>query len=153
MANTYHQIHLHVVFAVKNRKAVIATEWKSKIFGVIGTFINQNKCNTLIVNGVNDHVHCLIALKPVVSVAELLKAVKAKSSKFINDHSLTSERFEWQEGYGVFSYHHSMIDQVYKYIQNQEEHHKTQSFKEEYIQLLKEFKVDYDEQYIFEKLK
>jgi hypothetical protein len=91
-----------------------------------------------------------MALKPVVSIGELFKAVKAKSSKYINDHCLTSERFEWQQGYGAFSYHRSMVDKVYKYIQNQEEHHKTQSFREEYVQLLNEFKVDYDEKYLFE---
>ena len=104
MANTYHQIYLQTVFAVKYRKAVIKKEWRPKLLGVIGNLINETNCKTIIVNGVEDHVHCLIGLRPVVSISELMKTVKAKSSKYISDHSLTPARFEWQEGYGVFSY-------------------------------------------------
>ena len=152
MANTYHQIYLQTVFAVKYRNAVINKEWRSKLLGVIGNLINESNCKTIIVNGVEDHVHCFLGLKPVVSVSELMKTVKAKSSKYINDHSLTPARFEWQEGYGVFSYHQSLIGTVYKYIKNQEEHHKVHTFKDEYLQLLKEFKVEYDEQYIFQAM-
>lgn len=152
MANTYHQIYIQTVFAVKYRMAVIDKSWKDKLCGVIGNLINESNCKTIIVNGVEDHVHCLIGLKPVVSVSELMKTVKAKSSKYINDHSLTPARFEWQEGYGVFSYSQSQIDSVYKYIQNQEEHHKIQTFRDEYIEFLKKFKVEYDEHYIFQDL-
>ena len=152
MANTYHQIYLQTVFAVKYRNAVISKDWRHKLLGVIGTLINEAKCKTIIVNGVEDHVHCFIGLRPVVSVSELMKIVKAKSSKYINDHSLTKERFEWQEGYGVFSYRQRDVDVIYKYIQNQEEHHKVQTFKEEYLGLLKEFSVEYNEQYIFQEL-
>ena len=152
MANTYHQIYLQIVFAVKYRNAVIDKAWRSQLLGVIGNLINEANCKTIIVNGVEDHIHCFVGLKPVVSVSELMKMVKAKSSKYINDHSLTANRFEWQEGYGVFSYHQSLVDTVFKYIQNQEEHHRMQSFSEEYLGLLKEFKVEYDEQYIFQEL-
>jgi len=101
---------------------------------------------------VEDHVHCFLGLKPVVSVSELMKTVKARSSKYINDHSLTSTRFEWQEGYGVFSYSQSQVDKVYRYVLNQAAHHKKQTFKDEYLELLKKFKVDFDEQYIFQDL-
>ena len=152
MANTYHQIYLQIVFAVKYRKAIIDKSWKSQLFGVIGNLINETKCKAIIVNGVEDHVHCLLGLRPVVSVSELMKTVKAKSSKYINDNSLTPERFEWQEGYGVFSYRHNEVDMIYKYIQNQETHHRRQAFRAEYLGLLKEFKVEYDEQYIFQDL-
>jgi putative transposase len=152
MANTYHQIYLQTVFAVKYRNAVLAKAWRSQVFGVIGNLINEANCKTLIVNGVEDHVHCFLGLKPVVSVSELMKTVKAKSSKYINDRKLTPERFEWQEGYGVFSYSQSHVDNVYKYIQSQEANHRKQTFKDEYIDLLKEFKVEYDEQYIFHDL-
>jgi len=152
MANTYHQIYLQTVFAVKYRMAIIDKKWKSTLFGVIGNLINETNCKTIIVNGVEDHVHCLLGLKPVVSVSELMKTVKAKSSKYINDHKLTPERFEWQEGYGVFSYSQSQVDTVYKYIQNQEIHHKKQTFREEYLDFLKKFKVEFDEQYIFQEL-
>ncbi len=143
MANTYHQIYLQTVFAVKYRKAVIDKEWKENLCAVIGNLINETKCKTIIVNGVEDHVHCLIGLKPVVSVSGLMKTVKAKSSKYINDHQLTRERFEWQEGYGVFSYSQSQVDKVYKYILNQEAHHKKQSFREEYLKFLKIFKIEF----------
>ena len=152
MANTYHQIYLQTVFAVRYRNAIISKEWKSTLFGVIGNLINETNCKTIIVNGVEDHVHCFLGLKPVVSVSELMKTVKAKSSKYINDHKLTTERFEWQEGYGVFSYSQSSVDKVYKYIQNQEVHHKKHTFRDEYLDFLKKFKVEYDEQYIFQDL-
>lgn len=152
MANTYHQIYIHVVFAVKYRQAMIERAWKKKLFGVIGNLINETKCKTLIVNGVEDHVHCLIGLKPAVSVSELMKSVKAKSSKYVNDHDLTPTRFEWQVGYGVFSYNQSQVDNVYKYIQNQEEHHKRKTFRDEYREFLEEHKINYEDQYIFKDL-
>jgi putative transposase len=152
MANTYHQIYLQAIFATKYRNAVIDKEWKSTLYGVIGNLINETNCKTIIVNGVEDHVHCFLGLKPVISISELMKTVKAKSSKYINDHKLTSERFEWQEGYGVFSYSQSSVDKVYKYIQNQEAHHKKQTFRDEYLTFLKKFKIAYDEQYIFQEL-
>ena len=152
MANTYHQIYLQAVFAVKYRAAVLDKEWRSTIQGVIGNLINETGCKTIIVNGVEDYMHCFLGLKPAVSVSELMKTVKAKSSKYINDHSLTANRFEWQEGYGVFSYRQRDVDQIYKYVQNQEAHHAKQSFHEEYLELLKEFEICYDEQYIFQEL-
>jgi len=120
--------------------------------GVIGNLINETGCKTILVNGVEDHIHCLFGLKPVISISELMKTVKAKSSKYINDHNLTKIRFEWQEGYGVFSYSHSQITNVYQYISKQEEHHKKQTFREEYLEFLEKFEVSYDERYIFEDL-
>jgi len=152
MANPYHQVYIQVVFAVKYREAIIANEWKATLFGVIGNLINDTGCKTIIVNGVEDHVHCFLGIKPTVSISELMKTVKAKSSKYINDHNLTKSRFEWQEGYGAFSYSHSQIDAVYKYILNQEEHHKKQTFKEEYLEFLDKFQVPFDERYVFEDL-
>ena len=152
MANTYHQIYLQTVFAVKYRNAVIDKSWKEQLYGVIGNLINETASKTIIVNGVEDHVHCFLGLKPVVSVSELMKTVKAKSSKYINDHKLTPERFEWQGGYGVFSYSQSAVESVFKYIQNQEAHHKKQTFRDEYLEFLKKFNVEYDEQYIFQEL-
>jgi REP element-mobilizing transposase RayT len=152
MANTYHQIYLQTVFAVKYRNAVIDKSWRSQLCGVIGNLVNETKCKTIIVNGVEDHVLGFVVLRPVFSVSELMKTVKAKSSKYINDHKLTPKRFEWQEGYGVFSYSQSQVDTVYKYVQNQEVHHKKQTFRDEYLDFLKKFKVEYDEQYIFQEL-
>ena len=152
MANTYHQIYLQTVFAVKYRKAMVQKSWKEKLFAVIGNLINETGCKTIIVNGVEDHVHCFLGLKPVISVSELMKTVKAKSSKYVNDKNLTESRFEWQEGYGVFSYGQSQVDRVYKYILNQETHHKKQTFREEYLEFLKSFKVEYDERYIYQEM-
>ncbi len=152
MANTYSQIYVQIVFAVKYRKALLDKAWRSQVFGVMGNLINEANCKTIIVNGVEDHVHCFVGLKPAISVSELMKIVKAKSSKYINDHSLTRERFEWQTGFGVFSYSQIDIERVFKYIQNQEEHHRSKKFKEEYLELLKEYQVEYDEQYLFEDL-
>ncbi|HQV60548.1 MAG: IS200/IS605 family transposase [Chitinophagaceae bacterium] len=152
MANTYHQIYLQTVFAVKYRQAVISKEWKQRVQAVIGNLINETGCKTIIVNGVEDHMHCFVGLRPAVSVSELMKTVKAKSSKYINDHNLTKKRFGWQEGYGVFSYRQRDVDMIFKYLQNQEEHHQKHSFRQEYLDLLKEFEIGYDEQYIFQEL-
>jgi REP element-mobilizing transposase RayT len=152
MANMYHQIYLQIVFAVKYRKATLDKAWRSTVWGVIGNLINETGCKTLIINGVEDHVHCLVGLKPVMSVSDLLKVIKAKSSKYINEHNLTPHRFEWQEGYGVFSYSRTQIDNIYQYIKNQETHHHKLTFREEYISLLEEFRISYDEQYIFKEL-
>ncbi len=152
MANTYHQIYLQLVFAVKYRAAVLDKAWREKVQGVMGNLINETGCKTIIVNGVEDHMHCFLGLKPAVSVSELMKIVKAKSSKYINDHNLTKARFEWQEGYGVFSYRQRDVDMIYKYVQNQEEHHQKQTFRKEYLELLTEFQIEYDEQYIFQEM-
>lgn len=153
MANTYHQLYIQVVFAVKYREAVLHKEWRKEVFGVIGNLINETGCKTLLVNGVEDHVHCFLGLKPTVSISELLKTIKAKSSKYINDNRFILNRFEWQEGYGAFSYSHSHIKEVYNYVANQEEHHKKESFKEEYLNYLNKFEIPYDERYIFEDLR
>jgi REP element-mobilizing transposase RayT len=152
MANTYHQVYLQAVFAVKYRRAVIHNNWKPRLFQIIGNLIKENECKSILINGMEDHVHCLIGLKPKISISDLLQRVKAKSSKFINETSLTPSRFEWQSGYGVFSYRHADLDSLYAYIANQEAHHKTKTFREEYIELLKEFGVEFDEQYLFREL-
>lgn len=152
MDNTYHQVYLQFVFAVKYRNAVLHKSWRSGFFGVMGNLINDAGCKNIIVNGVEDHVHCFVGLKPAISMSELMKTVKAKSSKHINDNRLTPERFEWQKGFGVFSYSQSAIQNVYRYVLNQEAHHAKTSFKTEYLELLQKFEVAYDEQYLFEEL-
>lgn len=152
MANTYSQVYIQCVFAVKYRDSIINKQWRSNLLGVIGNLINETGCKTIIVNGVEDHVHCFLGLKPVLSISELMKEVKAKSSKYINDNQLTNCRFEWQEGYGVFSYGHSQIDDVFQYISNQEAHHKKLTFREEYLAFLEKFEVPYDERYVFADL-
>ncbi|MET4083586.1 putative transposase [Pedobacter sp. UYP30] len=152
MGNTYSQVYIQTVFAVKYRNAVIDLSWKKDLIKVISNLINETGCKTLIVNGVEDHLHCFFVLKPSLSISDLMQGVKAKSSKWINENHLTPERFEWQRGFGAFSYSKSHTDAVYHYIANQEMHHKKESFKEEYTKLLDAFEVDYDERYLFEDL-
>lgn len=149
MANTYYKIYIHTVFGVKHRDALIQKEWKKDLCGVIGNLINEAGCKTIIVNGVEDHIHCFFGMKPSLSASDVMKSVKAKSSKWINDNKLADHRFEWQSGFGCFSCSHSHIDRVFQYIKNQEEHHKKLSFREEYIKLLESFEIDYDDRFIF----
>ena len=149
MANTYHQMYVQTVFAVKYREAVIQTKWKAELFTIIGNLINEAGGRSIIVNGVEDHVHCFFSIKPSIAVSYVMQVAKAKSSKWINESRLLPHRFEWQEGYGAFTYSQSQIDAVYKYVQNQEEHHKKQAFHEEYIAMLVKFGIDFDERYVF----
>ena len=152
MANTYHQMYVQTVFAVKYREAVIDKSFRSELFAVIGNLINETGCKTIIVNGVEDHVHCFFGLKPSVSVSDVMKNAKAKSSKWLNESGILNHRFEWQEGFGTFSYSKSHVDKVYKYIENQEAHHKKQTFREEYLEFLARYEVEFDERFIFQDL-
>lgn len=151
MANSYAQIYIQAVFAVKYRQALISKEWNTKLHAVIGQLINETGCKTIIVNGVEDHVHCFFRLARDCSVADVMKSVKAKSSKWINESNLLPVRFEWQKGYGAFSYSQSAIKSVVRYIQNKEAHHAKQTFAKEYVQMLDAFEVNYDEVYLFQK--
>lgn len=152
MANSYHQMYIQTVFAVRYRDAVIARLWKDDLLQVIGNLINETGCKALLVNGVEDHIHCFIGLIPSVSVSDMMQSSKARSSKWINESGLLRHRFEWQPGFGSFSYSRSHVDRVFKYIQNQEEHHKKRTFRDEYIDMLIKHGVAYDERYIFQDL-
>ena len=153
MANTYHQLYIQTVFPVKFRKALIHPKWKPELQAVMGNLINESGCKTLIVNGMEDHMHCFMGIKPSVRVSDVMKLVKARSSKWINESRYLASRFEWQKGFGCFSYSHSHVDAVYHYIRKQEKHHQRVSFRDEYISMLKKFGVNYDDRYIFEELK
>lgn len=149
MADTYTQLYIQFVFAVQNRKNLIRPEWEGELHRYI-TGIIQNKSHKMIaINGMPDHLHMFIGFQPVDHMSELIKVVKGESSKWIKDRGHVKGRFRWQEGYGAFSYSRSHIDRVYHYIQNQKEHHKKKTFREEYIKLLEKFDIDYDERYIF----
>jgi REP element-mobilizing transposase RayT len=150
MANTYSQVYIHIVFAVKGRQNLIRTEIREELHKYItGIIINRDQ-KLISIFCMPDHTHLLIGLKPLISISDLLRDIKAGSSKFINDRKLIKGKFSWQEGFGVFSYSRSQIDTVIKYIQNQEKHHHKKSFKEEYIGFLEKFAVEYDEKYLFE---
>lgn len=152
MAKTYTQIHIHFVFAVKHRNAVIQPSWKKELYKYITGIIQNNNHKLLAINGVSDHIHILIGIRPAQSISELMKIVKQNSSKWINENKLTETHFEWQEGYGAFSYSKSQIKAVVNYIENQELHHKKKTFRDEYKNFLEKFEIDYDEKFIFKEL-
>lgn len=148
MANTFTQIYLHLVFAVQNRISLIQPEWKDELYKYI-TGITQNNGHKLIaINGMPNHLHIAVGYKPHQLIPDLLQDIKGDSSKWINKKKFFRGRFNWQEGYGAFSFSHSQIDRVVKYINNQEQHHGKKTFREEYIQLLKRYDIPFDEKYI-----
>lgn len=152
MPNTYSQLYIHVVFAVKSRTAAINVQWEERLHKYITGIIQNNGHKLLAINSMPDHIHILIGLNPKQSISELMRLVKGDSSEFINKEKLVLGKFQWQDGYGAFSNSHSQIDGVVKYIINQKHHHYKKTFKDEYLDMLKSFDVDYNEQYIFKEL-
>lgn len=152
MANTYTQIHLQFVFAVKYRNGLIHSSFKQELYQYISGIIKANNHKLLAINGMPDHLHILVGMRPSQSVSDLMQDIKANSSKWINEKKFLTVKFEWQEGYGAFSYSKSHVQNVIHYIQNQEEKHKVKSFNEEYLDFLNAFEIDYDERYIFKDL-
>jgi REP element-mobilizing transposase RayT len=151
MANTYTQLHIHLVFAVKYRAALIQKRWKDRLHQYITGIIQNNKHKMLQINSMPDHMHILIGLRPHQAISALVQNVKSESSKWIKENKFCRSAFAWQEGFGAFSYSKSHVDNVIRYIQNQEAHHKKETFLEEYIRMLEAFEVEYDEQYIFKE--
>jgi putative transposase len=149
MANTYTQIHLQLVFAVQYRASLIHESWKSELYKYMTGIVQNHKHKLIIVNGMPDHVHMLIGMRPTQSLSELMQDIKGSSSTWINERRLTQGRFQWQEGYGAFSYSKKELHVIIDYIKNQEEHHHKKTFLEEYRNLLEEFEVAHDEKYIF----
>lgn len=149
MPNTYTQLFIHLVFAVKYRKAVIAPEWEDKLHKYITGIVKRNGHKLLAINSVPDHLHMFIGLNPAQSISELMRQVKGDSAEYLNKERLTFQKFHWQEGYGAFTTSKSHVAAVINYIQNQKEHHKKCSFKEEYLKILNDYKVEYEEKYLF----
>lgn len=152
MASTYSQIYIQYVFAVKGRQNLLHKAWREEVFKYISGIIKAKDQKPIIVNGVADHVHVFVGLKPSMCISDLVRDIKNNSSKFINEQGWINGKFSWQEGYGAFSYAHSQIDNVYHYILNQEEHHHKKTFKEEYLEFLQKFEVEYDDKYLFDWL-
>jgi len=150
MANTYSQVYLQFIFAVKGRQSLILPKHNDELQKYITGIVQNRKQKVLAINNVPDHLHLFVGFGTTMSIADFMEEVKSISSKFINEKGWINGRFEWQRGYGVFSYSRSQIDDVIKYIANQQEHHKKKAFKEEYLEFLKKFEVDYDERYLFE---
>lgn len=152
MAGTFSQIYIQVVFAVQGRSNLISSKWKDDLYKYIAGIIKGKDQKSIIVNGMPDHIHAFIGLRPAMAISDLVRDIKNNSSNFINDHNWVKGKFNWQDGYGAFSYGHSQIDKVYNYILNQEKHHQKKTFKDEYIQFLEKFQVPYEERYLFEWL-
>ena len=152
MPNTYTQIHVQFVFAVKYRDGMIDSSWKNELYKYITGIVQGNNHKLISINGMSDHIHILIGLRPTQSISDLMQDIKGNSSKWINEKQFATRKFEWQEGYGAFSYSKSHIKSVIEYIENQELHHQKKTFKGEYLDFLRKLEVDYDEKYIFKEL-
>mgnify|MGYP005861613417 CR=1 FL=1 len=149
MANTFSQIYLQFVFAVQNRKSMIPKEKKEELHKYMTALVQRRTAKMIAVHCMPDHTHLFVGYKPGYLISDFIKEIKVESNEFINDKMWTKGRFKWQEGYGVFSYSHSHIDRVAKYVLNQEKHHKKRTFRDEYLDLLTKFNIPYDEKYMF----
>ncbi|MFP4042209.1 MAG: IS200/IS605 family transposase [Bacteroidales bacterium] len=150
MANTYTQLNIHTVFSVKGRENIIPGKQREELYKYIKGILSNIKQYSLAVNGYGDHIHMFFEMHPTLSLSDIVKSVKANSSRWINEKRIVKGNFAWQEGYGAFSYSRTQRDPVINYIMNQEEHHKTKTFREEYLELLNKFQIKFDGNYIFE---
>jgi putative transposase len=152
MSGTFSKLYVQVVFAVKGKENLIAKTWKDDLHKYMAGIIKGKDQKSIIVNGMQDHIHAFIGLRPAMKISDLVREIKNNSSNFINDRKFVRGKFAWQDGYGAFSYSHSHIDNVYQYILNQKEHHKKKTFRQEYIDFLEKFEIEYDEKYLFDWL-
>jgi len=150
MANTYSQVYIQIVFAVKGRANLINHQWQEELNKYIAGIIKAKDQKPIIINGVSDHIHCFVGLKPSMAISELVRDIKNNSSKFINENNFIKGKFQWQEGFGAFSYAQSQIENVYQYILNQQKHHKNKTFKEEYVNFLQQFEIEFKPEYLFD---
>ncbi|NTW33579.1 MAG: IS200/IS605 family transposase [Bacteroidetes bacterium] len=152
MSNTYSQLYTHYVFAVQNRLSLINANWKAQLYKYMNGIIEQQGHKPFAINGIPDHVHVLVSMNPKQAPSDLLYHLKRSSSLWINQNKLVAGKFSWQEGFGAFSYGKSQIPYIVKYIENQEIHHKKQSFNEEYLEFLKLYEIEYDERYVLKPI-
>jgi putative transposase len=152
MAGTYSQIYVQYVIVVNGRQNLLGSEWRHDVFKYISGIITNKGQKAIIINGVGNHVHIFVGLKPSMKISDLARDIKNNSSNYINKNKWVKGKFSWQEGYWVFSYAQTQVESVYNYILNQEEHHKKHTFKEEYYKFLNEFNVNYEDQYLFDWL-
>jgi len=150
MANTYSQIYIQTVFAVNGRASLILPEWEDELFKYITGIVTGQKQKLIAINGMPDHIHMFVSMDTSCPISKLMNEVKTSSNEFINNSQFLKGKFEWQKGYGAFSYSKSQIDRVVKYILNQKMHHKKLNFREEYLQFLKAFEIEYKEEYLFD---
>ncbi len=152
MPNTYTQIHIQAVFPVKYRLSQIQDDWKNDLCKYITGIVQNHNHKMLAINGMSDHLHVFFGMRPTQSLSDLLQKIKGSSSEWINNQRLTKRRFEWQQGYGAFSYCKSEVEKVIAYIRNQEVHHQKLSFLQEYRLFLEEFEIEYEERFIFKEM-
>ncbi|MCK9448775.1 MAG: IS200/IS605 family transposase [Bacteroidales bacterium] len=152
MANTYTQLFIQFVFAVQNRRCSIKLNWEDDLYKYINGIILKNGHKLYCINGMPDHIHILVSMNPTQSPSDLMYHVKRSSSMWINKHKLTKVHFSWQDGFGAFSLGKAQLQEKIRYIENQKEHHKVVSFREEYVRFLEEYDIQYDERYIFKPL-
>ena len=150
MANTYTQINIHCVFAVHGHENIITKNFRDDLHRYMSGILKNDNAFPIAVGGWLDHAHVFFEQHPDTKISDLMRMLKATSSKWINDNRLVKGKFQWQAGYGSFSYSRSQRNDVINYIMNQEEHHKNKTFKQEYLEMLKKFEVPYDEKYLFE---
>lgn len=149
---TFTQIHIHIVFSVRNRQSLISNSWKDELYMYITGIVKQNKHKLLAINGMPDHLHILVGLATTQSISDLIQDIKGSSSKWINLNDKTKERFSWQEGYGAFAISKKAVPNVAAYIGNQEKHHSKTKFIDEFKEMLNENDVDFDERFIFNQI-
>jgi len=152
MANTYTQIYIQVVFAVEGRQSLIAHEYNDDLQKYITGIVSGQRHKLIAINNMPDHLHLLVGLRPDAALSELVRDIKANSSRFINEKHWMMGRFSWQEGFGAFSYSRSQLGAVIRYIENQQKHHAKKSFLDEYTALLDKFEVEYNQRYIFKPI-
>ena len=152
MANTYTQVYIHVVFAVEGRQSLIAPEHNDELQKYITGIVSAQRHKLIAINNMADHMHLLVGLRPDAALSELVRDIKANSSRWINEKRWVLGRFAWQEGFGAFSYSRSQLGTVIHYIENQQKHHAKKTFRDEYTELLEKFSVEYDPRYIFKPL-
>ena len=150
MPGTFSQLYIQIVFAVRGRQNLIDKCWNQELNKYIAGIITGKRQKSIIVNGMPDHIHVFIGLRPSTALSDLVRDIKNNSTNFIKDRHFVKGKFQWQEGYGAFSYSQSQIKHVYDYILNQEREHKTRKFKEEYVDLLNCFQIKYEEKFLFE---
>lgn len=152
MANTYTQLHIQLVFAVKGRESLIQQNWKEELYKYITGIVQNHKHKMLQINGMPDHIHIFLGYHPNQKIPDLVETIKTDSDHFIKRKKFCQYSFGWQEGYGAFSYARSQVDAVVKYIANQEKHHRRKTFREEYLEMLQKFEIEYNEAYLFDFL-
>ena len=152
MPSTFTQIYIQVVFAVKGRQSLIHPDWEEELHKYISGIVKNKEQKMLAINGMPDHIHFLIGMKPTCCLSDLVREIKKSSNEFVKEKKFTPSKFQWQEGFGAFSYSHSALDNVIAYINNQKAHHKKQTFQKEYNELLKIFQIEFKEEYLFEWL-